>query len=181
MRERDQSVLELLAEGLSQAAIARRLGVSNATISRDLRLLGFPPFASGKRYDWPAVQRFYDEGHSVRECVTKFGMSSETWHSARTRGDLVTRTRTAMPLDELLSGPRNRRHLKERLVALGLKHLVCEECGVSAWRDKPLSLCLHHINGVRDDNHLENLQLLCPNCHSQTENFSGRNRGRRVA
>jgi predicted HNH restriction endonuclease len=39
-----------------------------------------------------------------------------------------------------------------------------------------LSLCLHHINGINNDNRLENLAVLCPNCHSQTENFAGRNR-----
>ena len=69
----------------------------------------------------------------------------------------------------------NRQHLKRRLIAAGLKSAACEECGLTEWRGRPLSLELHHRNGVRNDNRLENLAILCPNCHSQTENFGGRN------
>jgi hypothetical protein len=47
-------------------------------------------------------------------------------------------------------------------------------------RDLPLTLALHHVNGVGDDNWLENLQLLCPNCHSQTDTFAGRNAAARA-
>jgi 5-methylcytosine-specific restriction endonuclease McrA len=54
----------------------------------------------------------------------------------------------------------------------------CEACGISTWLGAPLTLALHHVNGDRLDNRLENLQLLCPNCHSQTPTFAGRN-GRR--
>lgn len=68
--------------------------------------------------------------------------------------------------------------LKARLIREGLKENRCEECGVVDWQDKPLTLELDHINGLRDDNRLLNLRLLCPNCHSQTENFRGRNIGR---
>jgi 5-methylcytosine-specific restriction endonuclease McrA len=71
--------------------------------------------------------------------------------------------------------------LKLRLLSAGLKHGRCEECGLSEWRGKSLSLQLHHINGDRHDHRFENLRLLCPNCHSQTHNFGARNRGRASA
>lgn len=64
--------------------------------------------------------------------------------------------------------------LKTRLIKSGLKEDICEECGISEWNGKKLILQLHHINGDHNDNRLENLQILCPNCHSLTENFSNK-------
>ncbi|HWF50270.1 MAG TPA: HNH endonuclease [Solirubrobacteraceae bacterium] len=56
---------------------------------------------------------------------------------------------------------------------------MCERCGLIDWQGDPLTLALHHINGERHDNRLENLMLLCPNCHSRTDTYAGRNgRGR---
>lgn len=69
-------------------------------------------------------------------------------------------------------------HLKGRLIKAGLLKAVCDKCGISDWLGKPLILHLDHRNGVRRDFRLENIRLLCPNCHSQTQTYAGRNIGK---
>ena len=63
-----------------------------------------------------------------------------------------------------------------RRYAIGrLVPFACATCGnTGEWRGLPLTLQLHHVNGVYDDHRLENLRWLCPNCHSQTESFAGK-------
>lgn len=65
--------------------------------------------------------------------------------------------------------------LKLRLLAEHLKEPKCECCGNTEWLGKPIALELHHINGISSDLRLENLQILCPNCHAQTDNYRGKN------
>jgi Zn finger protein HypA/HybF involved in hydrogenase expression len=92
------------------------------------------------------------------------------------RGAVKTRPQAGPAALYLVYGERQHRGtLKRALIRERLKDYRCERCGISQWQGKPLSLALHHINGDGRDNRLENLQLLCPNCHSQTENFAGRN------
>jgi transposase len=170
----------MLRRGLSTGAIARSLGVSKSTVSYHARRLGERVDERGaRRYDCDAVQRYYDEGHSVRACVERFGFSRQTWHAAVKRGAIIPRA-FPMPIDRLLVADtyRSRHNVKLRLLGEGLKRNRCEMCGLTEWRGAPLSMALHHVNGDGLDNRLENLQLLCPNCHSQTENFAGRGRRR---
>lgn len=65
--------------------------------------------------------------------------------------------------------------LKNRLLSLGIKENKCEICGITEWNGKPLNMELHHIDGNKNNNSLENLQILCPNCHAQTDNFRAKN------
>lgn len=83
------------------------------------------------------------------------------------------------PLVEILiEGKRysNTDHIRKRLIREGLKKAECEICKRKSWRGKPIPLHLDHINGQRSDNRLENLRVICPNCHAQTDTYCGRNR-----
>ena len=83
-----------------------------------------------------------------------------------------------IPLDKILNNEivYSASSLKKRLIEEGIKEYKCEnpECGISEWNGKELPLELHHIDGNHYNNNLSNLQLLCPNCHAQTEFFRGR-------
>ena len=65
------------------------------------------------------------------------------------------------------------------IVKYGIKEYKCECCGVVEWQNKHIRLELHHKDGDRLNNCLSNLEILCPNCHSQTDNFRFKNRTKR--
>lgn len=71
--------------------------------------------------------------------------------------------------------------LKLKLLKSGLKEHYCERCRNFEWNEQMIPLELHHRNGDPRDNRLENLQLLCPNCHAQEDNNSGRGKRARVS
>ncbi len=64
--------------------------------------------------------------------------------------------------------------VKSRLINNALRDYKCESCGINEWLGGRIVLELHHVNGDPTDNRLENIQLLCPNCHSRTHNYCKR-------
>lgn len=65
--------------------------------------------------------------------------------------------------------------LRRYIIKNNLIPYKCAICGCTEWQGKTLSLELDHINGINNDNRLENLRFLCPNCHSQTSTYGSRN------
>lgn len=126
------------------------------------------------RYDWNAIQRYFDEGHTYEECMTRFGYGAAAWTAALRNGKLRAFVRRE-ELSAYLSRKLDRGQLRRRLLQEGVLTECCYECGITHWLGHRLSLHLDHINGENNDSRPENLRLLCPNCHSQTETFGARN------
>ena len=68
--------------------------------------------------------------------------------------------------------------LKNRLIKEKRLEYKCAKCGIFEWQGLPLSLHLDHENGKNNDHRIENLRFLCPNCHSQTDTYAGKNKGK---
>lgn len=104
--------------------------------------------------------------------VNRLGL--DTTHFTRQGWARGTRGVTShpRPLVEVLvaaSSYTNVGKLRIRLIREGLKSPQCESCGMSQWLGERIALELDHVNGDRRDHRLENLRILCPNCHAQTE------------
>ena len=110
--------------------------------------------------------------------IAKLGLDTNH-HTGQSwvKGKNVT-LRKPKPLDEILVENSNYQSykLKNRLYEAGLAKPQCYECGLVEWNGKKLSFHLDHINGISNDHRLENLQILCPNCHSQTDTYCGKNK-----
>jgi 5-methylcytosine-specific restriction endonuclease McrA len=177
-----EAVRELHALGMSRSQMAGRLGVNKSTVVYHLRRLDLPVDERfGRRYDWSEIRQAYESGASARECRSRFGCTRQAWADAVRRSDIRPRPRE-IPIEELLVIGRktSRGHLKLRLLKAGLKQNRCERCGIGVWQGEPLNMQLHHINGDGTDNRLANIVFLCPNCHSQTDTYGGRNGHRRA-
>ena len=153
---------------------------------------------ASKAYEVAAeeFQRIIENSNSYAECCRKIGYSDKgrhgpdqikkrcvelcinTDHFSMTAA--AHKTSQKYSLDEILvenSQYKNIARLKIRLINEGKLEYTCAICGNNGfWNNQPLTLTLDHINGKHLDHRIENLRFLCPNCHSQTETFSGKNK-----
>lgn len=115
---------------------------------------------------------------TLKKYIDNYGISVEHFSGRTWNKDKSYSEKTSYhSLDDILKENVNFKSntLKYRLIKEGLKEYKCEQCGCDGyWCGKPITLELHHINGNHYDNRIENLQILCPNCHSQTSTHKRR-------
>lgn len=116
---------------------------------------------------------------ATQKRIQKLGLSTEHWKAHEVDSMHAARE---IPCDEyFIKGDivRSTTSLKNKVLKNKIAEYKCAICGnTGEWNGQPLSLQLHHINGDRTDNRPENLQFLCPNCHSQTDSYAGKNANR---
>ncbi len=113
---------------------------------------------------------------TLQKYVALWGISTAHFdpHAAR----IAKLRHVPMPLEEVLveGSTYSRGLLKQRLYSTGLKERHCELCGQGEdWRGRRMALILDHVNGVANDNRLENLQIVCPNCAATLDTHCGKN------
>jgi 5-methylcytosine-specific restriction endonuclease McrA len=136
---------------------------ASSSIATVLRRLGLRP--STRNYE------------DVHRYVALFGLDTSHWTGAGHRWGSIAPVCPAPPLSEVcvLDEFVQPGKLKTRLLAEGILERRCAWCRRKKWRSMPIPLELDHIDGDHLNNTLENLRLLCPNCHAQTPTYEGRN------
>lgn len=130
-----------------------------------------------KTFSKESVVAAIAEHRTMRGSAIALGVDSRTFAKvAREYGvyDGTGKGGKKFELEDILNGlhpqyPTSK--LSKRLVSAGLKKYECESCGITEWNGSPISLELNHIDGNSGNHSLENLELICPNCHSQTETY----------
>jgi len=106
--------------------------------------------------------------------IKKMGLDISHWDNTKNRKNFF---KPKKPLIEILIENSNYQSnmLRQRLIKEGLFEHKCSNCNNTQWLGNLIPLELDHINGINTDHRLENLRLLCPNCHALTDNYRGKN------
>lgn len=143
------------------------------------------------KIDETHFRKVCSESNSMRQACATLGLHFNTFKDKAVKlgcyktnqsgkGIVKNKPRKVL-LKDVLNGKHPHYHtfkLKHRLFEEGLKENKCEQCGLDSWNGKHISCHLDHKDGNSYNHKLSNLQILCPNCHSQTNTFAGKNKGR---
>jgi len=121
------------------------------------------------------VQPYGGNYDVLRKAIKHFSLDTSHFHG---QGWAKGKTFTVRDTKEYLENkyPISSHKLRKRLLKENYFEHLCQQCGLSEWNKKTIPLELHHIDGNKMNNNLSNLTIICPNCHSQSDNFRGKNK-----
>ena len=142
----------------------KQLIANSTTYSECLRKLGLTTRGGSSR---DVLKKRIAELNCSTEHFGHYNSNNQSYNTTYTLKQICVENSTYHNIDRL----------KKRLIQEHKLEYKCAFCGnTGEWYGKKLSLQLDHINGVHNDHRLENLRFLCPNCHSTTETFAGKNK-----
>lgn len=186
-------IKDMLRQGRKYSEIMKELNVASSTISYHAKRIGLNRFSyEHKEHDWNEIQRLCDEGLSFHSIEKIVGINRHTLSDAKKNGKItlsenrnsyLNRVRYVPEEVLIVDSPCSTSRIKKVIKRNSLLKYYCsnEECmlyGIEnpIWAGKKIVLHLDHINGIRNDHRIENLRWLCPNCHSLTETYCGKNK-----
>lgn len=147
-----------------------------------------PKQAKWKKFTKEEIEKIVKESFSVREVAEKLGYKKDgggtinSLHKMFDELQLDTShfkgqgwKKDDYDFESFAENSKPKKAEKARKALVFLRGHKCESCGLTEWMGQPINLQIHHVDGDRTNNSLENLLLLCPNCHSFTDNYAGKN------
>lgn len=149
-----------------------------------------------ERFTRQEIEQFVEESFSYAELARKCGYGKTSgsgitqMHQMINQYDLdishftgsgwllgkTFETDRYIPFEEYIQGNHVQTNkVRKKLLRESLKEHICECCLNTTWNGSPIPLEVHHKDGDKNNNKIENLELLCPNCHALTDNYKGKN------
>ena len=118
-----------------------------------------------------------DKQHNFIKTLNKYLTQMGIKYTGNQSGRGKTKQKDKWNLEEYLQNSIDiqSNKIRTKILEEGIKEHKCECCGLTTWLNRPIPLELHHIDGDRTHNEISNYQLLCPNCHSFTDSYRGKN------
>lgn len=191
MKRTKENVQSLINEGKSVREIAEVFGITYTPMRMWMKKNGLSTnyYENRKKWEDADLKAAIESSVTKAEAIRKIGLqvrpgNYETINKYIERLDIDTSHMVGKShgssvdsrqrsLEEVLveNSDYSRSSLKRKLLKNGLLENKCSQCGLEEWNEKPLVMILDHINGINNDNRLNNLRMLCPNCNSQTDTF----------
>ena len=113
----------------------------------------------------------------LKKYILEYNLDTSHWNGQGWNRGRKFPTKKTFVQDKLTADSNwNTNVLRRQLISSGMFEHRCQGCNLNSWLNNLIPLELDHINGIRTDNRIENLRILCPNCHALTPTYRGKNK-----